>query len=89
MWELPAKVFARPLELFVGARLSADDLDYELEVLGYRRVSSPNNPGQASRYKNRFDIYTRGFQFPGEREPAHRVKIEFQWRAFAEPERGR
>ena len=22
MWELPAKVYARPLELFVGARLS-------------------------------------------------------------------
>lgn len=77
MWELPAKVFSRPLELFVGARLSADDLDYELEMLGYRRVNSPDNPGQASRYKDRFDIYTRGFQFPGEREPAHRVKIQF------------
>ena len=41
MWELPAKVYARPLELFVGARLAADDLAYELEVLGYRRVTQP------------------------------------------------
>ena len=32
MWELPAKVYARPLELFVGARLGADELAYELEA---------------------------------------------------------
>ena len=30
MWELPAKVFARPLELYSGAELSPDDLAYEL-----------------------------------------------------------
>lgn len=77
MWELPAKVYARPLELFSGASLSADQLAYELEVLGYRTVGNPSKPGQVSRYKNRFDIYTRGFEFPGEREPARRVKIEF------------
>ncbi|MEQ8803775.1 MAG: hypothetical protein RLP45_17200, partial [Haliea sp.] len=30
MWEIPAKVYARPLELFPGATLSADDLAWEL-----------------------------------------------------------
>ena len=69
MWELPAKVFARPLELFVGAALTPDALDYELTVGGYRDVSSPFSPGQFSRYRDRFDIYTRGFTFPGEKEP--------------------
>ncbi len=77
MWELPAKVYARPLELFVGANLSPDDLAYELEVSGYRSVRSPAAPGQVSRYRNRFDVYTRGFRFPGERETARRVLIEF------------
>jgi penicillin-binding protein 1B len=76
MWELPAKVYARPLELFVGADLKAEDLAYELEVLGYRKVTNPRNPGQVSSYRNRFDIYTRGFDFPGEREPSRRVLIE-------------
>ena len=38
MWELPAKVYARPLELFEGAKLKPDDLAYELEVLGYGHV---------------------------------------------------
>ena len=75
MWELPAKVYARPLELFAGANVSADDLAYELEVLGYRRVNSVGNPGQVSRNGDRFDIFTRGFEFPGEREPARKVQV--------------
>jgi penicillin-binding protein 1B len=76
MWELPARVYARPLELFEGAGLAADDLAYELEILGYRKVSSPRNPGQVSRNGSRFEIYTRGFDFPGEREPARRVWVD-------------
>jgi penicillin-binding protein 1B len=76
MWDLPAKVYARPLELFVGAPLAADDLAYELEVLGYRKVKSPDGPGQVARYRDRFDIHTRGFAFPTEREAPRRVRIE-------------
>ena len=75
MWELPAKVYARPLELFVGAPVSPDDLAYELQVLGYRKVASPRDPGQVARNGDRFEIFTRGFDFPGEREPARRVQV--------------
>jgi len=75
MWELPAKVFSRPLELFVGARLSPDDLAYELEVLGYRKASYATQPGQVARNGGRFDLFTRGFSFPNEREPARRVAL--------------
>ena len=73
MWELPAKVYARPLELFVGARLGPEDLAYELEVLGYRKVTKTTGPGQVARNRGRFEIYTRGFEFPGEKEPARRL----------------
>ncbi len=76
MWELPAKVYARPLELFAGARLDAQDLAYELEVLGYRKVARTSGPGQVARNRDRFEIFTRGFDFPGEREPARRVLVE-------------
>ena len=75
MWELPAKVYARPLELFVGAPVSADDLAYELQVLGYRKVACPRFPGLVSRNGGRFVIFTRGIDFPGEREPARRVQV--------------
>ncbi|MEH6587221.1 MAG: penicillin-binding protein 1B [Halioglobus sp.] len=76
MWELPAKVFARPLELYSGAELSPDEVAYELEVLGYRKVTHTRNPGQVARNRGRFEIYTRGFDFPGEREPARQVIVE-------------
>ena len=76
MWELPAKVYARPLELFAGARLDADELAYELEILGYRKVTTPRGPGQVARNRSRFEIHTRGFDFPGERESARRVLVE-------------
>ena len=75
MWELPAKVYARPLELFAGAPLKADDLAWELELLGYKPVTSARAPGQYSRNGSVFDIYTRGFAFPGEREPARGVRL--------------
>ncbi|MEM1154709.1 MAG: transglycosylase domain-containing protein, partial [Pseudomonadota bacterium] len=76
MWELPAKVYARPLELFVGARLEPDELAYELEVLGYRRVRHTDGPGQVARNRGRFEIYTRGFSFPREDEPARRMLVD-------------
>ena len=76
MWELPAKVYARPLELFVGAGLSPENLAYELEALGYRKVSQPRNPGEMTQLGSRFDIFARGFTFPGEREPAQRVRVD-------------
>lgn len=76
MWEIPAKVYARPLELFAGARLDAENLAYELEILGYRKVTNPRGPGQVARARNRFEIHTRGFDFPNERESARRVLVE-------------
>jgi penicillin-binding protein 1B len=77
MLELSAKVYARPLELFAGAALKPDDLAYELQVLGYRTVSTPRRPGEVSRNRSRFDLYARGFHFPEESEPARLVRVEF------------
>ena len=36
-WELPARLYARPLELYAGKLLSPDNLDVELIQLRYRR----------------------------------------------------
>lgn len=75
MWALPAKVYARPLELFVGAPLRPEELAHELQLLGYAPVRRPVQPGQFARNGERFDIYTRGFAFPGETEPARQVSV--------------
>ncbi|TDG11573.1 penicillin-binding protein 1B [Seongchinamella unica] len=76
MWELPAKVYARPLDLYAGAELTPDELAYELEVLGYRKVGHTRSPGQVARNRGRFEIFTRGFDFPSETEPARRIIVE-------------
>ena len=43
-WAMPAKVYARPLELFEGMALSADNLERELKLLTYRDVNCPIEP---------------------------------------------
>lgn len=82
--ELSAKVYARPLELFVGASLTPDDLAYELQILGYRTVDAPRRPGEVSRNRSRFDLYARGFEFPEEKEPERLVRIEFSGNRITE-----
>ena len=47
-WTIPAKVYARPLELFVGQKLALKDFLTELDALGYRRVTAVDGPGQAA-----------------------------------------
>ncbi|MCP4791471.1 MAG: penicillin-binding protein 1B, partial [Gammaproteobacteria bacterium] len=45
-WSLPAKVYARPLELYIGKQLAQGQLNYELQQLGYRAVKKVRQAGQ-------------------------------------------
>ena len=76
-WTIPAKVYARPLELFTGQKLSKEDFLTELDALGYRRESVSNGPGAASVNGNTVDLNTRGFQFYEGLEPAQGVRVRF------------
>lgn len=62
-WTIPAKVYARPLELFVGQKLDKNDFLAELDALGYRRERAVSGPGGASVSGNDIELHTRGFQF--------------------------
>ncbi|PIE39468.1 MAG: penicillin-binding protein 1B [Gammaproteobacteria bacterium] len=74
-FELPARVYARPLELYEGRPLTGDELRYELKLLGYKQVTALRNPGEVLRQGNRYDIYVRGFQFYDDVEPARRIRL--------------
>lgn len=76
-WALPAKVFARPLELYAGAPLSINDLKIELQALGYQITDSAQRPGQASVSATRAIIASRGFDLTGEQEPAQQLLLDF------------
>ncbi len=74
-WALPARVFARPLEIFVGKGLYAQDLEKELQLLHYRKTNNPIDTGQYIRNGNTFIVHTRGFQFAEDKEPERKIKI--------------
>lgn len=76
-WTVPAKVYARPLELFVGQKLAKDDFLKELDALGYRRESTVAGPGGVSVAGNNIELHSRGFQFYESTEPAQRVRVRF------------
>ncbi|MFZ3203880.1 MAG: penicillin-binding protein 1B, partial [Pseudomonas sp.] len=76
-WTVPAKVYARPLELFVGQKLTKSDFLQELDALGYRRESAADGPGAVSVAGNNLELHTRGFQFYESREPSQRVRVRF------------
>ncbi|HUE93538.1 penicillin-binding protein 1B [Pseudomonas sp.] len=76
-WTVPAKVYARPLELFVGQKLTKDDFLKELDALGYRRESAVAGPGGVSVAGNNIELHSRGFQFYESTEPAQRVRVRF------------
>lgn len=75
-WEIPSRVYARPLELYDGAAVTTTGLSHELSMLGYAPVRSANEPGTYSRAGRRFEIYTRGFLFADGREKPHRLRFE-------------
>lgn len=74
-WELPARVFARPLDMYEGQQLYAEHLEEELKLLGYRKVDTPTETGQYMRKGDQFMINTRGFQFAEDKEPARSIKV--------------
>ena len=74
-WAVPARVFARPLELTPGAPLTADAIEAELKLAGYRRVRSAFRPASFERDGGRVRLVTREFRFPDGTTPSRRVTV--------------
>lgn len=77
-WALPAKVYARPLELYQGQELTRAALKTELKGLGYRFVNNAKQPGMVEWASSRARIHTRGFAFPDGDEPARKLLLSFR-----------
>jgi len=77
-WALPARVFARPLELYAGRPLSAEALRGELERLEYRPVKSPSSAGTYAEGGGRFIVHTRPFRFWDGSEPERILDIRIE-----------
>jgi len=74
-WAIPARVYARPLELYDGLRISPDNLETELQALDYARRSGAGTPGSYSRRGDTFLIHSRAFQFWDGSEPSRLIRL--------------
>jgi penicillin-binding protein 1B len=75
-WAIPAHVYARPLELFVGLKLNPERFQQELVSLNYRYAYEAKDPASYQRVGTNFDLTTRGFHFWDAQEPSRAIHIE-------------
>ena len=60
-WQVPTRVYARPLLLANGERLGGETFELELAAAGYRKDGAGKLPGTYSRDGGRFSLTTRTF----------------------------
>lgn len=75
-WQLPARVFAQPVELYQGRELARDDLRRLLELLRYRERAGAPAPGSYALSGDRVRLHTRGFEAGEGGEPARELSFE-------------
>ena len=62
-WALPAHVYTRPMELYVGQKVKSNAIQSELNELGYQQLDDTQGVGSYRISNNRLDIVQREFRF--------------------------
>jgi len=76
IWDVPSRVYARPLSLYNGKAISKNSLLLELKASGYRQVQQASVAGSYSVSGNHFDINRRAFVFDDGAKPAIRFNVQ-------------
>jgi len=74
---LPARIYARPLELHAGLRLSQAAVEDELRGLGYKSFSGGAEPGWFTASGGTLQIAMRPFVFWDGAQPARTIAVSF------------
>lgn len=83
-WDIPAKVFARPLEIYTNAPVNQTDFTQELKLLGYKGSDSYTKSGSYVTSGDALYVHTRGFDFGDSAEPEQVLKVTFNNNQIAE-----
>ena len=75
-WALPARVYARPMGFYADRPLTPEQVQGELDRLGYRPLAQPKTPGTYHRAGDRFLVHTRAFRFWDGEEPERLLDLE-------------
>jgi penicillin-binding protein 1B len=76
-WQLPARVYARPLELYPGLSLTPAQLVAELSMLGYRETPEAEKPGTFRVQGQSVELVSRPFVFGDGAQPSLPLRIRF------------
>lgn len=76
-FELPARVYASPLSIYTGRRMTSQDLLQVLTLLHYRPEDGAPVGGSYGITGNTVVLHTRGFESPDGTEPARQLKVRF------------
>ena len=82
-WAVPASVYARPLELYPGMRLTRKQLLDELQALGYQQGTSADGVGSFKVHGRHVTLVTRPFRFWDGEELSQRIELSFDSSALA------
>jgi penicillin-binding protein 1B len=76
-WALPARVYAGPVELYVGSAYDAQGFEWLLGQLKYRKDPQLSSQGTFVRLGEEMVFKTREFQFPDKTESAKEIRVQF------------
>ena len=65
-WDVPARVYALPTEIYVGENFNIEDFEQELRQLHYRQAEHADTPGSYHRHDATIDLYARRAVFADE-----------------------
>lgn len=75
-WSVPARVYAQPVELYVGKKISQKQLINKLSEANYEPVKTLGKQGQFNSYASLISIYTRQFHYWDSYEKARKIQIQ-------------
>lgn len=76
-WQLPARVYSRPLTLSVNMAIEPEDIVYELKLLGYSETGSWRDPGFYQFDDGVLRLHTRSFSLSTMKVNGIRVQLTF------------
>ena len=83
-WSVPARVYAQPVELYIGRHFAQDRLRLNLRKLGYQSVSNLSGPGQFLSNNVKVELFTREFHYWDGLESSKKIRIQFDNQRISE-----
>ena len=77
-WSVPARVYARALELYIGKPLTHEQFVFELKTSGYRSSQDEIKAGEYQYSGDNYRIVIREFDFWDGHQPPRYVEVEIE-----------